>query len=78
MHKEKIGELDEVLGGRGVQIRKLQEEVQNKVRISAFEELYARFDVFSDMETIKQLNETFLPKIKTLHKEIINMDAKTV
>ena len=42
-----------------------------------FEELNGRFDIFSDMETIKELNETFLPKIRTLHDEIYEMESKT-
>jgi hypothetical protein len=48
-----------------------------RVRISTFETLNARFEVFSDMETIKALNETFLPKIKELHKNIYIMETKT-
>ena len=75
-NKETMDELAEVLGGRGVQIKRLQAEVLTKVSLSDFQELHARFDVFSDMETIKQLNETFLPKIKKLHAEIGSMDAK--
>ena len=42
-----------------------------------FNALAARFEIFSDMETIDELNNKFLPKINLLYNNIEGMNAKS-
>ena len=43
-----------------------------------FNTLAARFEIFSDMETIDELNNKFLPKINKLYNNIEGMNAKSL
>ena len=50
-------------------------ELKTKETIKRHEELLERFDIFSDLENIKTLNEVFLPKIAAIYKHIGEMEA---
>lgn len=58
-----------------IRIRKLED---NKLEKVVFEELKERFDIFSEVETIKTLRERFLPRIESFTKLIDSMEANMV
>ena len=43
---------------------------------TAFNDLLERFEIFSDMETIDELNNKFLPKINLLYNNIEDNNEK--
>jgi|TARA_B110000285_G_scaffold166935_1_gene186556 hypothetical protein len=45
-----------------------------KESIARHEKLLARFDVFTDLENIKNINEKFLPKLQAIYKHIGEME----
>ena len=69
--------MERLLEKHTIKISKLENDMCTKESKENFNDLLRRFEVFSDMETIDQLNNKFLPKIEHLYKNIGIMNQKS-
>lgn len=64
---DQISKIGKQLITHSKDLSKLQEDIQKKETKENFFNLKIRFDLFSDLENIKNLNEKFLPKIEAIY-----------
>lgn len=76
--QERIHGLWQEAAHKSRQIKALEQALQSKESVENFNQLLARFNVFSEVETIKALEDHYMPKIANLDAHLSAYDNNLI